>query len=84
MAGPAPVVEKPKLGRGATIAGLIFALLVLTGFSAGTAASYRDSVFESHSGDDHADEEHADDHSDEEHADEEHADDHSDEEHADG
>lgn len=51
MAGPAPVVEKPQLGRGATIAGLIFALIVLTGFSAGTAVSYRDSVSESHSGD---------------------------------
>lgn len=77
MAGPAPVVEKPKLGRGATIAGLIFALLVLTGFSAGTAVSYRDSVSESH-GDDHG-EEYGDDHSDEESAD----DDHADEEHAD-
>lgn len=46
MAGPAPVVEKPKLGRSATVAGLIFALLVLSGFGAGTAVSYRDTVAE--------------------------------------
>lgn len=60
MAGSAPVEEKPQLGRGATITGLIFALLILGGFSAGTAASFRDTVSEkySHSEEEsHADEE---------------------------
>ncbi len=66
MAGSAPVVEKPKLGRAATITGLVFVLLILTGFSAATAFSYEDKVGEYYSHDDHADDEHGDDdHSDE-------------------
>ena len=84
MAGSAPVVEKPKLGRAATITGFVFVLLILTGFSAATAVSYEDKVGEYYSsddhGDDHADDDHSDDHADDDHADEDHGDDdHSDE-----
>ncbi|MFT7476142.1 MAG: hypothetical protein ACI81L_003090 [Verrucomicrobiales bacterium] len=47
MAGSPETEETPKLGLKATIAGLVFALIVLGGFSAATAASYEDH------GDDH-------------------------------
>lgn len=60
MAG-SPVPEaSPKLGIKATIAGLVFALTVLVGFGAATAASYEDT---NDHGDDHG-ESHDDDHSD--------------------
>ena len=42
MAGSTPPEDTPKLGVKATIAGLIFALVVLGGFGAATAASYED------------------------------------------
>ncbi len=69
MAGSAPVEEGPKLGRGATIAGFLVAVLILSGFSAATALSHEDKVAEikeelSHAddyGDDHADDDYADD-----------------------
>lgn len=66
MAGSAPVVEKPKLGRAATITGFVFVLLILSGFSAATAFSYEDKVSEYYSSDSYGDEDHGDeDHSDE-------------------
>lgn len=82
MAGSAPVVEKPKLGRAATITGFVFVLLILTGFSAATAVSYEDKVGEYYSSDDHGDDHADDDHSDD-HADDDHSDDHADDDHAD-
>lgn len=57
MAGTPEPEETPELGWRATVAGLVFALLVLGGFSAATAVSYEDD--KSH-GDDHG-EEHSDD-----------------------
>ena len=74
MAGSAPVVEKPKLGRAATITGFVFALLVLTGFSAATAASYRDTVSEKYYHSDEYGEEGYDDHSDDEYAEDDYGD----------
>ena len=58
MAGsPQPVPEAPKLGMKATIAGLVFVILVLTGFGAATAASYDgDSKYGDEYGDDYGDE----------------------------
>lgn len=85
MAGSAPVVEKPKLGRAATITGFVFVLLILTGFSAATAFSYEDKVSEYYSSDGYGDDSYGeDDHSGEEYAEDDHADeDHGDEDHAD-
>ena len=69
MAGTPVPEETPKLGWKATVAGLVFALAVLGGFSAATAVSYEDKGHDDHG------EEHGDDHSDEEHGeDEEHGD----------
>jgi len=68
MAGTPPPVETPKLGMKATIAGLVFALTILAGFGAATAASYDgdkakydDDHGEEHD-DGHKDDEHSDDH----------------------
>ena len=71
MAGSPEVEETPKLGIKATIAGLVFALVVLGGFGAATAASYED---DGDHGDDHGEEHETDDHGEgEDHdADEEH------------
>ncbi len=74
MAGSAPVVEKPKLGRSATITGFIFALLVLTAFSGATAASYRDTVSEKYGHSDEYSDDYGDEYSDDEHAEDDHAD----------
>ena len=82
MAGSAPVEEAPKLGKGATLAGFLFVVLILTGFSAATAISHEDKVAEIHDhshDDDHGDD-HADDHGDDDHGDD-HADDHADDDH---
>ena len=80
MAGSAPVEEAPKLGRGATIAGFLFVVLILSGFSFATMMSHEDVVSEIHA--EHAhDDEHGDDHGDD-HADD-HGDDHADDDHAD-
>ena len=59
MAGSAPVEEAPKLGKGATIVGFLFVVMILTGFSAATAFSHEDQVSEikaekSHAEDDKA------------------------------
>jgi hypothetical protein len=59
MAGT-PVPEKSlKFGWKATVAGLIFALAVLGGFSAATAVSYEDDKGHDDHGEEH-DEDHAD------------------------
>lgn len=63
MAGTPVPEESPQLGWKATVAGLVFALLVLGGFSAATAVSYEDD--KSH-GDDHGEELSEDDHADDE------------------
>lgn len=58
MAGTPVPEDSPKLGWKATVAGLIFALAVLGGFSAATAVSYEgdkshgDELGEEHSEDD--------------------------------
>ncbi|MDW3176897.1 MAG: hypothetical protein R8J94_05895 [Acidimicrobiia bacterium] len=65
MAGTPVPEDSPKLGWKATVAGLIFALAVLGGFSAATAVSYEgdkghgDDHGEEHSDDDHGEEEHS-------------------------
>ncbi len=69
MAGTPPPVDIPKLGIKATVAGLVFALTILAGFGAATAASYdadagkKDKYGDEHSDDDkHGDDkEHKDD-----------------------
>ena len=69
MAGsPQPEPEQPKLGAKATVAGLIFALLVLGGFGAAVAAQadddgHGDESHETHDedGEDHSDEAHGED-----------------------
>ena len=73
MAGSAPIEETPKLGKAATIFGFVFVVLILTGFSFATVASFEDTVAEITS---HAEDDHADDHADDDHADE--GDDHAD------
>lgn len=73
MAGTPVPEEQPKLGWKATVAGLIFALAVLGGFSAATAISYDDGHDDNHG------EEHSEDHADETHSDDEHGGDESDE-----
>lgn len=62
MAGTPVPEEQPKLGWKATVAGLIFALAVLGGFSAATAISYDDDHGADHGeeqNEDHADETHS-------------------------
>lgn len=66
MAGsPQPAPEQPKLGMKATIAGAVFALAILAGFGAATAASYEgdsgyDDDYGSEYDDDHSDDDHSD------------------------
>lgn len=76
MAGTPAPVEGPKLGIKATLAGLVFALTILAGFGAATAASYDGDAGH---GDDHG-EEHGDDYGEDKSHDDDHADeeDHSD------
>jgi hypothetical protein len=76
VAGSPEIEEAPKLGLKATIAGLVFALVVLGGFSAATAASYED---DGGQGDEHGEELEGDDHGESEGHD---ADDGDDEEHS--
>lgn len=61
MAGTPVPEESPKLGWKATVAGLVFALAVLGGFSAATAVSYEDKGHDDH-GEEHSDDD-GDDHS---------------------
>ncbi len=70
MAGTPPPVDTPKLGIKATVAGLVFALTILAGFGAATAASYdADAGKKDKYGDENSDE-YGDDHSeDKEHKD---------------
>ena len=72
MAGPVEPEPKPDLGLKHTVAGLIFAGAILTGFGAATAASYdnADSSYDSEYDSDYGDDAYEDDHADEEHADE--------------
>lgn len=75
MAGtPPPVEPGPKLGMKATIAGLVFALTILAGFGAATAASYDADAGKDKYGEEHSDDDHGDDHSDDDHSDDDHSD----------
>lgn len=68
MASSPPPEDGPKLGIKATIAGLVFVLVVLSSFGVATAVSYEDNMhYDDHSedsdyGDDHSgdDEDHSD------------------------
>jgi len=76
MAGSPEPVETPKLGWKATVAGLVFALTVLVGFGAATAASYDG---EDHHKDEYG--EHDESHDDEKAHDDDHSDEHGDDDH---